>query len=787
MKTGVLLIALLLPSIVLGSTAPKTSNIPADKIVRLEIVTAPFLVERKYKSMEGPVQSVFFTAQGIDDKGGKITLRETASARRRNVETRTGMAEGAMRDRQLWWFLGGEIEVLHPTEDKVISQEYMCHFNMEGNPTTRQMNFPESPSETSRMLTLTGGALRATFPPGYAVPTANDEPLQCVFQVLNHNTPGTLQVRHRFTLFYARDSDLTAEMKPLEFHSPFMALPVEKAGTGSFSRKIKTCSCCSKLISGKNAPQNTNMAIYDGPDGKPYTGHWVIPDGVSSAKFPFRQYAKSFGSYETTVHTIIPHVHPYAKTFDILKHDPKCGTSGVFYRANIENQDGVTGLKRMDIYSSSEGLKITPGEEYEFSLTYENTSGEFQDAMGSMFVYTHDKKWKRANWKNSEHTQFKPIDPSETLLEIKTTAGPMKARLFPKSAPLHVERILALVKARAYDGIRFANIMPGYVAQTDSLERKPDLTDAQNALIKSMPLEIDNKVLHTRGALSMARSPEYPNSATTSFCFMLDHAPHLNGDYTVFGQIVEGLDVLDRIGKYGANREASSLRIQSIAIVNGGAEATNASHSLAYSSEPFKVSFLNELISCGVVPLDKSKRAVDCAALDPKMEYLHIVTGVGEIAVELYPDVAPRHVSQVKRLADAGCYDGVAINRIEKSFVAQIDEVERNVNGLTPKQKALVKDLPLEVGETVKHARGVVSMARWEDPNSAQSSFSLVLGPAPHLDGKYTIFGKVVKGWEVLDKIEELAGAAPRKPKAVVPIYKIRSVKPTTREANADK
>ncbi|MFT4589763.1 MAG: hypothetical protein ACI8QF_003884 [Limisphaerales bacterium] len=141
------------------------------------------------------------------------------------------------------------------------------------------------------------------------------------------------------------------------------------------------------------------MAIYDGPDGKPYTGHWVIPDGVSSAKFPFRQYAKSFGSYETTVHTIIPHAHPYAKTFDILKHDPKCGTSGVFYRANIENQDGVTGLKRMDIYSSSEGLKITPGEEYEFSLTYENTSGEFQDAMGSMFVDTHDKKWKRANWK----------------------------------------------------------------------------------------------------------------------------------------------------------------------------------------------------------------------------------------------------------------------------------------------------------------------------------------------------------------------------------------------------
>ncbi|MFT4589762.1 MAG: cyclophilin family peptidyl-prolyl cis-trans isomerase [Limisphaerales bacterium] len=127
---------------------------------------------------------------------------------------------------------------------------------------------------------------------------------------------------------------------------------------------------------------------------------------------------------------------------------------------------------------------------------------------------------------------------------------------------------------------------------------------------------------------------------------------------------------------------------------------------------------MNELISWGVVPLDKSKRAVDCAALDPKMEYLHIVTGVGE---------------------------------------------------------------------TVKHARGVVSMARWEDPNSAQSSFSLVLGPAPHLDGKYTIFGKVVKGWEVLDKIEELAGAAPRKPKAVVPIYKIRSVKPTTREANADK
>jgi cyclophilin family peptidyl-prolyl cis-trans isomerase len=129
-------------------------------------------------------------------------------------------------------------------------------------------------------------------------------------------------------------------------------------------------------------------------------------------------------------------------------------------------------------------------------------------------------------------------------------------------------------------------------------------------------------------------------------------------------------------------------------------------------------------------------------------------TNRGDLVLGLYPEVAPRTTAQLLNLVRLGVYDSVWFHRIEPGFVAQITDARNRKNPLSPEQvKALVK-LPAELS-SVPHQSGVLSMARQnEDINSAESSFSFLLGPAPHLDGKYTVFGQVEWGMPLLAMVE---------------------------------
>ncbi|GAB4522473.1 MAG: hypothetical protein Tsb0020_40890 [Haliangiales bacterium] len=142
-------------------------------------------------------------------------------------------------------------------------------------------------------------------------------------------------------------------------------------------------------------------------------------------------------------------------------------------------------------------------------------------------------------------------------------------------------------------------------------------------------------------------------------------------------------------------------------------------------------------------------------------EYLVLHTVAGDIAIALYPTVAPKHVVKVLELARLGVYDGNHFYRVHPNFVAQVADTQDRLTPLTPEQERAVVPLPLEVSD-IKHRVGHVSMARNDDPNSARSSFSIILGDAPHLDGKYTIFGHVIAGGAVLDKILEVPALPPQ-------------------------
>ena len=136
----------------------------------------------------------------------------------------------------------------------------------------------------------------------------------------------------------------------------------------------------------------------------------------------------------------------------------------------------------------------------------------------------------------------------------------------------------------------------------------------------------------------------------------------------------------------------------------------------------------------------------------------------GDVEIELYPKVAPNHVKRFETLANDGKYDGVVFHRVIDGFMAQTGDVkfgnsnspEFNLN-LAGTGGSDLPDLKAEFSD-IAHNRGVLSMARSADPNSANSQFYIVFEGAPHLDRNYTAFGKVVKGMEFVDKIKRGEG-----------------------------
>jgi cyclophilin family peptidyl-prolyl cis-trans isomerase len=129
----------------------------------------------------------------------------------------------------------------------------------------------------------------------------------------------------------------------------------------------------------------------------------------------------------------------------------------------------------------------------------------------------------------------------------------------------------------------------------------------------------------------------------------------------------------------------------------------------------------------------------------------------------LFPDRAPTHARQFLRLAAAGVFDGTSFHRVVPGFVIQGGYLTTRAEPLDERQQSYVRTLDPEFNAT-KHERGILSMARGAELASATSSFFIVLAPAESLDGKYTAFGRVVAGMDVIEKIE----SAPREGEAPV-------------------
>ena len=127
---------------------------------------------------------------------------------------------------------------------------------------------------------------------------------------------------------------------------------------------------------------------------------------------------------------------------------------------------------------------------------------------------------------------------------------------------------------------------------------------------------------------------------------------------------------------------------------------------------------------------------------------LYLDVPAGRVVIQLRPDLAPGHVARIKELARQKFYDGVVFHRVIEGFMAQTGDPRGDGTGGSGKK------LKAEFNSG-KHVRGTTSMARAQSPDSADSQFFICFKPAPFLDGKYTIFGKVTSGMEYVDAIKK--------------------------------
>ena len=162
----------------------------------------------------------------------------------------------------------------------------------------------------------------------------------------------------------------------------------------------------------------------------------------------------------------------------------------------------------------------------------------------------------------------------------------------------------------------------------------------------------------------------------------------------------------------------------------------------------------------------------EALALDPEnMLYLDLKDG--RVVIELRPELAPNHVARIKELARKGFYDGLKFHRVIEGFMAQTGDPRGDGTGGS--------GLKLKAEFTREHhVRGTLSMARAQDPNSADSQFFICFAPAPFLDGQYTVWGRVISGMDFVDKIKkgsQMANGAVSDPDKIVKIQVAADVK----------
>jgi len=339
--------------VVSGAGAIPTSGEPA-KPRRLEALSPVYTVDQVYRSMTGP----------------------------RSTQT---LSFPEAESPALLWITGFRAEMVAEDGETPMSQEFMCHSNLDFDRQRHSRLLSLPIYHTDRLFTLSQGQLEIDLPDGFGLPYYSDETLQLTTQVLNLN-PGdeTRRVRHKITVDYVRDADLERPMKPLFMTSGWglVSLDGEPAFFGTSDAPLEHAASC---LPGEGAAHDERSDSL----GQTFSGHWVVKPGREVNRTLVTHLLRI--PYDTTVHYIAVHLHPFAESLELVDLTAQ---KTVFKSMVAANEDSI-GIRRVEHFSSVEGIPVFADHEYELVSVYHNTTTEDQDSMAVMLLYLLDKEFHK--------------------------------------------------------------------------------------------------------------------------------------------------------------------------------------------------------------------------------------------------------------------------------------------------------------------------------------------------------------------------------------------------------
>jgi len=327
------------------------------------------------------------------------------------------------------------------------------------------------------------------------------------------------------------------------------------------------------------------------------------------------------------------------------------------------------------------------------------------------------------------------VGPDRVVLQ--TDAGDVVLEFYPQAAPRTVAHVLALARSGVLDGSDFFRVVPGFVAQLDTLQRATPLTPAQQAVeSQTVPLEWQPGLHHQRGVLSMAHDDGKPDDGGRSFSIVLGNAPNLDGQYTIFGDVAQGMDVVDEIASVALNgsRPVVPVTVQHAIVTDAAGVAAMQLR--------------------GPIPLGGS--AADISSW-PR---LILSTSMGDVLVVLSPRDAPAHVKLLEQLVDSGAYNGSSLGRVDPQSYVQ---------WFAPDATTTSSVLPAERG-TVGNVAGALTV----DSRDAERvpALTFLLTDNHTLDGRYTAVGWVTEGSDVLNAITHVPTGSDHRPRRAITLEK---------------
>jgi peptidyl-prolyl cis-trans isomerase B (cyclophilin B) len=319
--------------------------------------------------------------------------------------------------------------------------------------------------------------------------------------------------------------------------------------------------------------------------------------------------------------------------------------------------------------------------------------------------------------------------PKDLQAVFETSAGSFIVQFYADQAPNHVRKFIELAREGFFNGTSFHSMVPNGVVQGGDPE-----TRSLNAREKygsggynmGLKREISDLPLK-RGTLVAFTLPGMPDSAGSQFFICVGDQLQFNGQFTAFAYVAEGMETVEKISTTPTDDKRMAterVEVKSVSV-----------RKIPPPPPPVLPPFTTESVD------------------ELKNFQLAIETSMGRIVVEMLPDKAPNHVRHILRLASVGVFDQTSVHRVARGFVLQVGDLNTRKEPLTQKANEFVVPIRAELND-VRHEAGIVSMARGNEIDSALTSFFIVLGAQPALNGTYTVFGRVVEGMDVVRKIE---------------------------------